>query len=102
MQSRIVAAVAMISVQRQKPVSVRTRVTSASLRPAVWACGSSNTTLAGAGVGPVDDTVDIKRTPFFPVPIQCFGQKLLSMPAFESAAARAFIQAASNSLASAG
>ncbi len=49
MHSRIVAAVATTSVQRHAPRKVRTRVTSASCRLPMPACGSSNSIrLAGA------------------------------------------------------
>ncbi len=47
MHSAMVAAVMMTSSQRQPPLSLRTRVTSASTGPA-WTWGSSNSTLAAA------------------------------------------------------
>src|SRR3954453_404237 len=49
MHSRIVKAVAKISAQRQAPLNVRTRVTSASCKPPIPACGSSNSTRFAVG-----------------------------------------------------
>src|SRR3954454_1139956 len=69
MQSRMVAAVAATSAQRQKPRSVRTRETSASCSPPTPACGSSNSmrlapaAAAAAGMSSAGDETDDIGTP---------------------------------------
>ncbi|WLA69688.1 hypothetical protein [Bradyrhizobium diazoefficiens] len=65
MQSRMVAAVAVTSVQRQAPRNARTRVTSASCMLPAAPCGSSNTTRLASSLGAVeteaDDMIDPDR-----------------------------------------
>src|SRR3954471_16495035 len=69
MQSRMVTAVATISAQRHAPRKVRTRETSASCRPPMPACGSSNSmrfapaAAAAAGMSSAGDETDDMSTP---------------------------------------
>src|ERR1051325_10693434 len=69
MQSRMVAAVAAPSARRKKPRSVRTLETSASCRPPMPACGSSNSmrlapaATAAAGMSSAGDETDDIGTP---------------------------------------
>ncbi len=108
MQSRIVAAVATISVQRQKPLQRADAgdfglvqagsLTHAGRQRRLLRCGGSRCVVRDRS----EDIVDMSVSVLFRSQTAGFDQKSLGMPAFDSAAARAFIQPSTNSLASAG
>ena len=100
MQSRMVAAVATTSAQRQAPRSVRTRVTSASC---MLAWGSSNSILFEAAAATLSDTdISIPRRVAPAHPLALDHSKPFGMLALASAAARAFIQPSAKAFSSEG
>ena len=98
MQSRMTAAVATTSAQRQAPRKLRTRVTSASC---MLAWGSSNTIFFEATAATVSVT-DMINSPVVPRPGNYQYSNPLGMFALASAAARAFIQPSRNAFSSEG
>src|SRR4029078_5317691 len=108
MHSRIVAAVATTSIQRQPPRKLRTRVTSASCRLRMPACGSSNSIRLGGAAAVSDAESDIiypRRwcAPSTPSAQQHgYWSKPFGMLALVSAAGRAFIHPSRCAFSSAG
>src|ERR1700709_377668 len=106
--SRMVAAVAITSAQRQPPCKTRTRVTSASCRLPMPACGSSNSIRFGAAAALSDaDIIYLQkkrgRLRFFAArENDGYCSKPFGILALARAAARAVIQPSRNDLSSDG